>query len=169
MSNSLAIWISITSAMIASLALGWNIYRDVVFRARAKLSLSIVQIVHTAESEHPPYISFGITNFGPGPLIVSSINARRRRLRNRLLRRGAQQWAYIIEDYTNPLSCRLPKKLEVGEQASLLLPFEADCLLKNGFTDIGLRDTFGRMHWANRRDLKAVHKAYRDEFHPAEK
>lgn len=162
--DQLAFIVSIVSVVIASLALGWNVYRDVVLKPKVVLSFSIVFIVHETFPDRPQYMNIRATNFGPGVVTLSSIVAKNAPLWRRVFRKV--QNAFIIPDYTNPLSGRIPAKLETGDKVELLLPFDADCLLSKTFTHIGLNDFYGRSHWAPSRDVKRAYKEWHKEFGP---
>lgn len=160
--DQLALIVSIASALIASLALGWNIYRDVVLKPKVVISFSIVVIVHESLPERPQYMNITGSNFGPGALTLSSIVAREATLWRRLLRKV--RYAFITPDYTNPMSERLPKKLEPGDKVNLLLPFDRECLLSHNFTHVGLTDYYGRSHWAPRNDMKKAQAEWAKEY-----
>ena len=162
--DQLALIVSIASALIASLALGWNIYRDVVLKPKVLVSFSIVFIVHESLPERPEYMNITGTNFGPGAVTLSSIIARDAPSWRRMLRRV--KYAFITPDYANPMSGRLPKKLEPGDKVELLLPYDAKCLLSHTFTHVGLTDFYGRSHWAPRRHMKKARAQWNKEFEP---
>ncbi|MBB1599496.1 hypothetical protein [Variovorax sp. UMC13] len=164
--ENIALVISVASAAIASVSLGWNIYRDLVFRARALVSVSVVNLI--AGNGEPPeswptYISINIANMGPGPIRVQSINAQTGRWYWRVLRKRWKH-AFIADDSNNPLSHRIPCKLEVGDSASFLLPFDKNCFLSGDFHRVGLRDTYGRSLWAPENQLRAAQKKFREAF-----
>lgn len=69
-----------------------------------------------------------------------------------------------MSPYDNPYSTELPKKIEVGEKITLLLPMVKDALLSVDPTHVGIFDSFGRAHWASRKSLKRVKKEYFEEF-----
>lgn len=79
-----------------------------------------------------------------------------------MLRR--EQHAFLIHDYTNPLSGQLPKKLEVGEGLDLLFPYDVDCMLKEGYSHIGINDSFGRVHWAPKKQVKETIEKWRSDY-----
>lgn len=160
--DQLALIVSIVSAIIASLALGWNVYRDVVLKPKVVMSFSIVFIVHETLPNRPQYMNIRATNFGPGVVTLSSIVAKNAPLWRHVFKRV--QYAFITPDHTNPLSGRLPAKLETGDKVELLLPYDADCLLSKAFTHVGLTDFYGRSHWAPRGDLKRAYIEWRKNF-----
>lgn len=56
--------------------------------------------------------------------------------------------ATLIPDYTGPVSAKSPFKLEVREQARVTSPIQARCFLDGQRFRVGIRDPFGRIHWA---------------------
>jgi hypothetical protein len=81
-----------------------------------------------------------------------------------LLRKEKQ--AVVINDYTNPLSGQLPQKLEVGEGLDLLFPYNDDCMFKEGWSHIGVHDSFGRVHWAPKKQVRQAITKWRSDFEP---
>ena len=162
--DQLALIVSIVSAAIASLALGWNVYRDVVLKPKVVVSFSVVFILHDTLPDRPQYLNITATNFGPGVVTLSSIVARNAPLWRRLLKKV--QYAIITPDYANVLSGRLPVKLETGDKVELLLPYDANCLLGHKFTHVGLTDFYGRRHWAPRREMRKARVEWSKDFAP---
>jgi len=70
----------------------------------------------------------------------------------------------MLHDYSNPLSGKLPARLEVGETIHLLIPYDEDCFLREKDTHIGLSDSFGRVHWAPARDVTKAKREFRKDF-----
>jgi len=158
----IAILISIISVLIASISLGWNIYRDVVLKAKVVVTFNVVHIIHETLPNKPQYLSLTATNFGPGPVNMSMICAKEAQLWRRLLRKTRH--AVITPDYTNPMSAKLPHKVEVGDKIDLLLPYDKDCFLGSVFTHVGISDYFGRIHWAPWKQLKGAYKKWGEDF-----
>ena len=161
--DQLALVVSIVSALIASLALGWNIYRDVVLKPKVVVSFSVVVILHETLPERPHYLNITGTNFGPGSVTLNAIVAREAPFWRRALR--IVRYALITPDYANQMSERLPKKLEPGDKVNMLLPFDRECLLERAeITHVGLSDSYGRNHWASRKDTKKARREWAKEF-----
>ena len=160
--DQIALIVSIGSAAVASMALGWNIYRDIVLKAKVVVSFSVIFILHEALPERPQYLDITATNFGPGAVSLSTIVAANRPLWRRLLRKV--RYAMVNPDYSNPLSGRLPTKIETGDKIVLLLPYDDQCLLGHKFTHVGLTDFFGRTHWAPASDLKKARANWLKDF-----
>ena len=160
--DQLALLVSIASALIASLALGWNIYRDVVLKPTILVKVAVVTIIHESLPERPQYLNITATNHGPGPVTASSIVARNAPLWRRILRKV--NYAYITPDYANPHSGRIPTKLEVGDKVELMLPYDQECLLGHPFTHVGVTDFFGRTHWSTRRAFRKARSTWEKDF-----
>ncbi len=161
--EQIAILVSFGSLMIAMLALGWNVYRDVVLKPKLRVHAAVVDVVSGGQN-HGTYISVTGTDFGPGRLKVTMVCGRRNWLFTRWL--GRKQYFLVVENRSNPLSTPLPADLEVGERAEILLPWDADCFLKDRVRRVGLNDSFGKIHWAPATDLRALKKKYHETFGP---
>lgn len=160
----LPIGISVVSLLLASIALGWNVYRDVILKARVRVKFNIVRIVPQGRSarEVPQYLNLSATNHGPGSVRIQIMEGEESPLWRRLLRR--RKYFVILSDHTNPMNRPLPHKLEVGDVFDLYLPYDKKCFLAGKATHIGIRDSFGRVHYAPKSHLRAARKAYRRDF-----
>jgi len=158
----LAIGISVFSVLIASLSLGWNIYRDIILKAKVDVSFAIVHLIHETLPERPQFINFKVTNFGPGPVIISMIHAKYAPLKLRLLRKT--EHAVVLSDDTNPHSSKLPAKIEVGDKIDLLLPYGKECMLNREWTHVGVNDYYGRVHWVPKKQLIQARKQWLEDF-----
>ena len=163
MSNSdIAIIISIFSVLVASFSLGWNIYRDVILKPRVKVDFGVKTIVQQGNPKRPGYVVLTATNHGPGIVNLSMVQMADTSLIKRML--GKRKYAVVIHDYTNPLSGQLPHKLEVGEKIDLLFPYNKECILKEGWSHIGINDSFGRVHWVRSKQVKEAITKWRQDF-----
>lgn len=160
--NTAAIWISSASLLLSGIALGWNIYKDVILKARLKVTFNISIIVTPGMDERPEYLAINVTNFGPGPVTVEMIVAKNAPFWRRILRRP--QYAMIAWDYTNPLSARLPKTLQLGERMVLLLDYDENAFLRGKFTHVGVADSFNRNHWASSKSLLKAKREWQEKF-----
>ena len=160
----LAVAISTLSLVLASVALGWNIYRDIILKARVRVSFSVVRILTPGQKvkDGVQFVRISATNHGPGPVTIDMISGQTSPLWRRLLRRP--QHFVILPDYTNPLNPKLPQRLGVGDSMSLYLPYDASCLLKDPITHIGVSDSFGRLHYAPRNSLNTARRGFGRDF-----
>lgn len=161
--NIIAVTLSIVSLVFAAFALGWNIYRDVILKPRMKVSLAISTLHSQGVSGYTTHVNITATNFGPGAITAVMVEGRVVPLLiYRLFRKS--KYFVVLSDQDNPLSVRLPAKMEVGDRINILFPHEADSFLKNEPTHIGLNDSFGRIHWAPRREVTRAMDTYYKDF-----
>lgn len=156
-----AIGISVFSLALGAFAVGWNVYRDIVLKPRLKVTVSIAETMSEIERDGPFVVVSGI-NFGPGELTVSMVHSQSTSLWKRLTR-GVQNFV-IMYDYRNPLNERLPHRLRVGDKIDLFFDFNEKCFLKAQAPRVGLRDSFGRIHWAPRKNVAAMNRMFLDEW-----
>lgn len=158
----IAIIVSIISAAIAGLSLGWNIYRDVVLKAKIKIDFGVRVIIQHGNPSKPEFVNITATNHGPGLVNLSMVQMKNSSWWRWLFRK--EKYAEVIHDYKNPLSGQLPCNLGVGEKLDLLFHYNADCMLKNGWSHIGLSDSFGRIHWAKSKQVKEATRQWKKDF-----
>ena len=75
-----------------------------------------------------------------------------------------EKYAVILHDWGNPLSGKLPHKLEVGEEFRLFFPYDKECMLKHGWKKIGISDSYDRIHWASKKNVKEAIKKWKEDF-----
>ncbi len=158
----IAIIISVFSVGVASVSLGWNIYRDIVLKAKVRVDFGVRILQHSSMPDSPKFVSIVATNYGPGPVNLNMILARYSPLWKRLLRKS--EYAIITADYTNPTSAHLPAKVEAGDEITLLLPYNKDCLLNRDWTHVGLNDVYRRRHWAARKQIETARQEWIKDF-----
>ena len=153
--------------MISATALGWNIYRDVILKPRLRVSIAFGSILEFTDGGNPglltndsriredSVIALEAVNNGPGHLkctSIVSISAPYPFVR----RRG-----FIRPDEKMTLSDKLPKTLPIGDTICLMMPLSKDCFLSQPIIRLGIKDAFGRVHWANPKSLKRMRKAFK--------
>ena len=154
----MAIGISLFSLFIATIALGWNIYRDVILKPRLRLSLMNGVIASPGEKDPPRRVTLTITNFGPGKSRPKGLHLRKTSWWRRILRR--QEFAFLMQDYEDPLSGKIPCELEVGAGVTLTFRHLPNIFLEGDFNQIGVVDSFGKTHWCSRQNYREVKKSY---------
>lgn len=157
------ILISILSLVLSCISLGWNIYRDLILKARLKVRFYIANVVMQGHHNNNTYIALTAINFGPGEVICNTVCFKNRP--NFVLSKKEYTQGMIVHDYTNPLSAKLPNKLKVGETLQLLFQYDKDVFLKEKITHIGIVDSFGREHYASRHDVKKTKKKFTEDFY----
>lgn len=175
----IAIVVSMFSVLVSLFAVGWNVYHDVVLKPSVKVFFSVRKIAATDSnnpsyfmvkqgilddgSQVPVYICISATNHGPRPVYLNSIMLKETSLQKRILKR--EKHAFLPPDNDNPyVSKKLPCRLEVGETLDLLVDCDAECFLKEQFTHLGIRDSFGITHWALEDDMKKAKKDWESKF-----
>ena len=156
--------LSFVVILIATLALGWNIYRDVYSKARVKVWASRSMILMVGRQPLGPFLSIDVTNMGPGIVVIEMIVFRNERPWFKPFDRSG---GVIAHDWENPLSSKLPRKLEVGERLDLLLGWsdaDENYVLKHPVAALGVRDSFGRRHWVPRKQLGDLKEKFAEEF-----
>jgi len=158
--DEIAILVSLISLGVAALALGWNIYRDIILKPKLRVSVKKALIAVEGFPNKNHFIISAV-NFGPGIINLNII----RFMHSSLFKKIFRKWKHgvLIHDYRNPLSGQLPSKLDIGEKIDLIFPWD-DCLCKKNPTHIGIADSFGRTHWAPKKQVKKVNKEWNAEF-----
>ena len=154
-------WLSL---VIASVALGWNVYRDVILKAKVRVYFGVFRALAAGQrlADGHRYLKISATNHGPGPVTIVMIAGHAAPLWRRLLRRPES--FVILNDHTNPLNRRLPHKLEIGDTLDLFLPYNDRCVLAGTATRIGVTDSFGRVLLAPAKNLAEAREQFRKDF-----
>ena len=161
------ILISLIAAALASVSLGWNIYRDLVSKsARVKVSGMIAAIVSPGDEfrpEGPPeHIVIVVVNHGPADATLSVFS-----LKKKTGFFGKSEFTTVFPDHTDPATTRVPYKLKVGEQAQFVFPFNPDCFMKWDLSHIGISGVFRKTHWMRARNVKELRSRWCKEFQDA--
>jgi hypothetical protein len=164
-----ALLLSIGSLIVAAAAFVWNIWAKFIYpKPRLRLTFWVAQVVQGAQ-RGPRFLSLDLANLGPSLVIISSAIVQDRR--THFLRKGRIGLINPIHDLREPelpmgpFAGGLPKSVNVGETFALYFPFEREGWLGEETIDrIGVRDTFGRFHWALNRDVTRAREAYRRHF-----
>ena len=166
MRDYIPIFISIFSLLIAALALGWNIYRDVVLKARLKLDLGFKDIIGNDVPTPNRVISLRATNFGPGLITLSAIVTKNAPLWWKAFNK-VEHGFVVYKNKHFDFSGDLPCKLDIGGQTGFMFRPDAKLMTKK-FTHIGIRDSFDRVHWASKKSVKQAFKFLKQEMQKAE-
>ncbi len=155
--------ISMLSFVVAAFSLGWNVYRDVLLKPKLRVTFLLADLVSVGTGDAEKKITLSAVNMGPGVLNLQMIHIKTSslwRILFRMIEPG-------IITYNNPIGgSRLPCKVDVGDTATFLFDYDAP-FIQQRFTHIGIRDSFGRVHWAARRDVKRAKRFYKNEQNKA--
>ena len=160
--DTIAIFIISVSILVASLSLGWNIYRDIILKAKLKVRFMVGLITHPNLKKPLDRLIISATNFGPGKIKCSMIFIKNSSIWKKIFHKT--KIAVLIHDYTDPLSANFPCELDIGDCGSFFLKNNEDCFLLEDWTHIGISDSFGRIHWAPKKNIKEAKKAYKKKL-----
>jgi len=143
--------ISVIALVISGISIFWNIYRDIILKAKLRVRTQISEIFGQGVTKNTSIDVTGV-NHGPGPIICEAVymkNSPWRRLKG-------EKYAFIMNN-------TLPKKLDVGESVTVLFPYDKKAFLSLKPCCIGIKDSFGRLHWATKKSLKqAIEQFFKD-------
>jgi hypothetical protein len=165
--------LSTLSLGVSAVALGWNVYRNMIFKPRLAVSFFYagrdrqggLANLTTGEPEmfHSVHeVRLSIVNYGPGRVRCEYAVVRVRPAWQALF--GRSTWRMLLKpDGTRYRE--LPAFIEVADRLELPMKGEAFFLEENAFkrnpTQFGVRDSYGRFHWAPKRDLREARKYIR--------
>ena len=158
----MALCISLLALMASLLSLGWNIYRDVVMKPKLRVHLGIKQFTDGSERLGPPQVVLTATNYGPGQIKCEMTALKLSSLWRILFRKV--QFSIVIQDFRNPFCSKLPNRLNMAEEICLIFPYDQESFLGSKISHVGVRDSFGRMHWAPKAQLVEAKKRYKHDF-----
>ena len=159
--SSFAILISCLSLVISVIALGWNIYKDVYLRARVRTSFKLMVLQHATFQKPLWRFCFSAMNLGPGKVRLETLALQESSIWKKITRRT--QRSVLIHEFDHPLGGTLPCDLDVGAGMNFTFdPARCDFLNDND-THIGIRDSFGRIHWCGKHEMVAAKKDFREK------
>ncbi len=138
----LAAW----GAIVSSIAIGWNLYRDIAQRGRLRVSCYIGKIVDEATGIDPrDYLIYNITNIGKEPLVLTHIG-------------GALQKSHFMIKSRH----QIPMTLKPGEY---ILEYSHDLsILGEGLKHLWAIDSLDRKYKAPRKQVKRLKREYSEEL-----
>jgi hypothetical protein len=110
------------------------------------------------------FLIVSATNMGPGQVTLTGIHLRPPWACIKKIFKRAK-WGYLLADYRNPLSAKMPCVVDVGERKNFFLVYNRDCFLKEKkkYERIGILDSFGRIHFASRKDYERAQEEFEEE------
>jgi hypothetical protein len=161
--NYLSMITSIIAIMISSLTLGWTIYRDAIRKPKLRVDIAVKKLIQKDRQPEGPYVFIEALNLGPIPNRVSLTFARKSWIYRRILDRS-HGIAMIYPDFGHWAATKASTRLEVGDTANFVFPYNVDTFLNANFSQVGVSDGFGRMHWSTRRSVRAARRRYQRDF-----
>jgi hypothetical protein len=161
-----ALVISILSAAISLSGFIWNVWSKFIYpKPKLQVRFSMVRIIeqHADDAGDLQVLTLSATNMGPVEITLKKalIVFRRSWLKEKsygilnVLPRAptSSDYEYEYELGGGPFAGGFPKKLAVGEGFSVYLVPDHETLARGDYQRIGFDDSFGREHWAPRRDV----------------
>jgi hypothetical protein len=155
---------AVVSLAISMMTLGWTIYRDAVRRPKFRTSIAIKTIRQAGRAPDGPHIFVEALNMGPIPNRIGLVFAHKSWWQRKIKR---AQGAFIYPNWAHPATTRSASRIEVGDTAVFVFPYDEDCFLKHDFAKVGVSDGFGSMHWATRKQLLKAQEDHRKRFQVA--
>lgn len=129
--------IAICGALLSSIALGWNIYRQFTDKGRLSVHCFIGKIV-PAMSDNRDYLFYRVTNIGRKPLWVTHIGG------------GFKDGDNLIMNPHGPM----PKELKPGEYLSEYTPDLS--ILNKDLRFLGAWDSLGKIYKVDKKVLRML-------------
>jgi hypothetical protein len=127
------------------------------------VTIAIKRILQAGRGEEGPYVFVEALNIGPIPNRIGLPFARKNWIKRRFLdrKRGS---AMIYPDFHHWAATKASTKLEVGDQANFIFPYNEKSFLKEDFSQIGVADGFGRVHWSSQAEFRKAHDKFTSDF-----
>jgi hypothetical protein len=156
-----AIFISCLALMFTAAHFIWNVRKDRGgIRPRVQVNVVVAKIA-AMDKDYGKAIMIRAVNLGPGEVHLTSLP-----LKSRWRNRGGHgyKWGSVMPDPKAPYGNSLPVSLTVGKEALFLVPYDADSFLSVKHAHVGVGDSFGKNHWAPKKQLRRAEETYEEDF-----
>jgi len=160
--------IAIIALIISGIALGWNIYRDVIQKPKFEIITAIYNTIDglgkTSKEQH---ISLRALNHGPGKNRVVTVALASRTSFHFVRRKKYKKMAVMPWATHHPMcneAARTSRLVEPGEEVVFAFPFDKECCLSEDYQILGICDVFGRYSWCSKKDLNEMKSRYKKTF-----
>ncbi len=154
---------SVLAIAMSSLTLGWTIYRDAIRKPKMRVRVAVKTIIQKDRPNDGPHIFVEGLNMGPIPNRIGLVFVRGPWW-YRFTKHADKRAAFIYPNFGHWATTKAGTKLEVGDEAQFIFPYDRECFLKEPFHWVGLTDGYGRMHWCKRKDVRVARKRYEKDF-----
>lgn len=147
-----AVTIAFISVIIAAFSLGWNIHRDLL-KPRLKVRFGQYNLFDFEDGiEGPLRLGIMVTNHGPGKIRIDGLWAKQTSWVKSIRKK---ETLYMLKpDFDDPYCGPIPCDLKVREPQQFYLRYHEKCILDRLISHVGISDSFGRYHWAKRKDVR---------------
>jgi hypothetical protein len=130
-------------ALVSTVAVLWNVFRDVTDRGKLRVHCYLGKIVTGSTIDPRTYLIYQVTNVGRRAAVVTNVGGRR-------TKQPGDEWlAFVIKPRN------LPKTLQPGEY---LMEYSPDLAGLTRVTKFEAYDSHGRYYRAPRADLREIRK-----------
>ena len=134
MTLDITLFLAIWGAFLSSVAVGWNLYRDISDKGKISVTFYIGNIFGGAEPPEKDFLIFNVTNIGRRPIMITQIG-------------GAHKLKHFLITGRN-----VPKMLQPGEYLS---EYTDDLsILKKDILFFGAWDSLGKIWKVNKKIRK---------------
>ncbi|MBY5850583.1 hypothetical protein [Rhizobium ruizarguesonis] len=168
-----ALIISLLSFCVSVAGFVWNVWSKFIFpKAKVQVHFSVNNLIQEWEPEDHQMLVLHATNFGPGEIILHMAIGRARpsyfKKLTHFILNPLHNFPVELDRTLGPFSGGLPKKIQPGESHSAYFVLFHEGLREQPIVDVGFSDTFGRSHWATRKQVAAVRNAVKDAYRKGE-
>ncbi len=167
-----ALIISVCSLIVALAGFVWNVWSKFIYpKPKVRVGFAVKTLV-MGDKTTLKVLGLDATNYGPGQVTLH--NAIGRLQQSHFKRLGTfitnplHNFPMQRDHTVGPFSGGLPKKLDVGEGHSSYFPLLYEPLRDEPIVDMGFVDTFGRNHWAPRKQVSSVRAAVKEAYSKAD-
>lgn len=171
-----AFYISILALLVSLGALAWNVWQKFIFvrpTIQVSFNLGSIMLPHDAGSYRPSgnkLLTLVATNMGPGPAILTGCIVKTRasgmNFRNELGMINPIHGDPMAASPASigPFSGGLPAKIDAGDSKTFYFPYEEGGFLAKPVSVIGVVDSYRRMSWCRKSDVRLIVTKYRNDF-----
>ena len=146
MDKNLTAFLAVWGAVLSTIGIAWNLYRDLSDRGRLRVTCYLGNIITPGGLSDPKdYLVWSVVNVGRRPIVVQHLGGI-----------NADKHFLIM-----PRNTQLPKTLEPGESLSDYSPELS--LLGKKLKHLTALDTTGKYHKVPRKQVRALKRQYAEE------
>jgi len=147
--DTISIWLATGGIILSSVAIGWNIFRDLINKGKLRVVCFIGYV--TADPDTRDKLIYNITNIGKKPIIADKVMGAYKKEKFSFKRWQKSCSTFFI----NPRY--IPKKLEPGEHVAEWTYIDQKFKLEN-IKHLFVIDTVGRIYKAKKKDVNKVNE-----------
>lgn len=160
--------IAILALIISAIALGWNIYRDVIQKPKFEIITGIFKAIYgPGQVSKNQHISLRALNHGPGKNRVVTVVMATRSSFHFMRKKKFKKIGVMPLAINHPMcndAARASRLVEPGEEVVFAFPFDKECLLKEEYALLGICDIYGNYSWCSKKEMREMKSRYKTAF-----